>query len=148
MPSAFDAALQFVSRGGPVMPPLLLLGFVLWVLIVLRTLTLSRSEPIRTAGSTTWDMRLARLDRTRELGVFRRGIRAIVRVAPLLGLLGTVAGMVETFQALGGAHHADVSGGISQSLISTQMGLGAAIPGLLVSRILDQWERRLARGLS
>lgn len=142
-----DSALRFVARGGPIMPPLLLLGLSLWILIVLRTLTLSRATPLVSDRTDPWEARLQRLDAASELRVFRRGIRAIVRVSPLLGLLGTVVGMVQTFQALGGVHHADLSGGISQSLISTQMGLGVAIPGLLMSRVLDQWERRLTRSL-
>ncbi len=57
---------------------------------------------------------------------------ALVAAAPLLGLLGTVLGMIQTFDAVG-ARSADtadmVARGISQALITTQVGLLAALPG-------------------
>lgn len=57
---------------------------------------------------------------------------ALVAAAPLLGLLGTVLGMIETFSAVSirsGGGAAMVAGGISQALITTQAGLVAALPG-------------------
>ena len=67
-------------------------------------------------------------------------VSVIVMVAPLAGLLGTVTGMIETFDALGSmelfSQSGGIAGGISQALISTQMGLAVAIPGLLVGRLL------------
>jgi len=57
---------------------------------------------------------------------------ALVVVAPLLGLLGTVFGMIETFDAVAmrSGQTADmVAGGISRALITTQVGLVAALPG-------------------
>ncbi len=67
-------------------------------------------------------------------------IKAIVVVAPLLGLLGTVSGMIETFDSLGDmslfSQSGGVAGGISEALFSTQMGLAVAIPGMLVGRVL------------
>jgi Biopolymer transport proteins len=55
--------------------------------------------------------------------------------APLLGLLGTVAGMIETFQAMtlfGAGDPKVVSGGISLALVATELGLLVAIPILLL----------------
>lgn len=73
--------------------------------------------------------------------------RAIVAVAPLLGLLGTVSGMIETFDSLGDmslfAQSGGIAGGISLALFTTQMGLAVAIPGLLIGRILDQRQASL-----
>ncbi|OVE77536.1 hypothetical protein BVX99_02300 [bacterium F16] len=60
-------------------------------------------------------------------------LRALLQVAPLLGLLGTVAGMMETFDvlsAMGIASPAPLSGGIAQALITTQAGLSMALAGL------------------
>ena len=72
-------------------------------------------------------------------------LAAMTAAAPLLGLLGTVMGMVATFRAVSGAggHTAiEVSSGISRALITTQIGLVAAIPGLFglsrVQRLHDQ----------
>jgi biopolymer transport protein ExbB len=83
-----------------------------------------------------------------DLGRFRRAVTAITAVAPLLGLLGTVNGMIATFAALTARSaipaESGVAGGISEALVSTQMGLFVAIPGLFVGRLLDQREARLA----
>lgn len=83
-----------------------------------------------------------------ELGRWASTVRAIVQTAPLAGLLGTVAGMVETFDALGDmALHTQsggIAGGISQALLTTQMGLAVAIPGLLLGRLLDRRQAALA----
>jgi len=67
------------------------------------------------------------------------GIAVLAAVAPLLGLLGTVMGMVETFNvisAFGTGNVKALSGGISVALITTQSGLVVAIPGLFLSGYL------------
>ncbi len=63
-----------------------------------------------------------------------RFLRAMVAAAPLVGLLGTVMGMIGTFSSM--AHNRAiginlVSSGISQALITTQTGLAIALPGLV-----------------
>ncbi len=77
-----------------------------------------------------------------ELAFFRNPSRAIVAVAPLLGLLGTVSGMIETFSALGDmtlySQSGGIAGGISQALLTTQFGLAIAIPGLVATHFLDR----------
>lgn len=88
-------------------------------------------------------------------------IRSTVAVAPLAGLLGTVTGMIETFDSLGSmelfSRGGGIGAGISEAMISTQMGLVVAVPGLLLGAMLerrqvaleDQLEAvidRLARG--
>jgi biopolymer transport protein ExbB len=69
-------------------------------------------------------------------------INTLVALAPLLGLLGTVHGMIETFRSLQGmalfARSGGISGGISEALVTTQMGLGLAIPGLLAARAIER----------
>lgn len=68
----------------------------------------------------------------------RRGLPTLAifaAVSPLLGLLGTVTGMIETFQVItlfGAGDPRLMSGGISQALITTQLGLAVAIPLLLI----------------
>jgi len=62
-------------------------------------------------------------------------------VAPLLGLLGTVSGMIETFRmmTLFGSGDAEVvSGGISQALVTTELGLVVAIPALILNAVLSR----------
>ena len=83
----------------------------------------------------------------REIKRFESLATAIVMVAPLLGLLGTVGGMIETFSALGDmalfTQSGGIAGGISQALLTTQMGLVVAIPGLLVGRVLGRKAQKL-----
>ena len=81
-----------------------------------------------------------------ELGSYRNIIATLVMIAPLMGLLGTVIGMIETFESLGDMHlfsqTGGIAGGISQALITTQMGLIIAIPGLLFDRFLKNLETK------
>lgn len=73
-------------------------------------------------------------------------LAAWVAAAPLMGLLGTVLGMMETFEAVGsrsGEAASLVAGGISQALVTTQVGLVAALPGTLGLAHLYRLRRRL-----
>lgn len=74
-------------------------------------------------------------------------VKTIVAVAPILGLLGTVDGMIETFESLGDmslfAQSGGIAGGISQALFTTQMGLAVAIPGLIVNSFLERRQRSM-----
>ena len=72
-------------------------------------------------------------------------VAALTAAAPLLGLLGTVAGMIDTFKAVAGSEgqlSSKVAGGISEALITTQFGLAVAIPGVFglarLRRLLKQ----------
>jgi biopolymer transport protein ExbB len=63
----------------------------------------------------------------------------VASIAPLLGLLGTVGGMILTFQVIeqqGVKDVADLAGGISQALITTFAGLSVGIPALVANRYL------------
>tara|TARA_R110000868_G_scaffold53698_19_gene168371 strand:+ start:641 stop:2008 length:1368 start_codon:yes stop_codon:yes gene_type:complete len=62
-------------------------------------------------------------------------------IAPLLGLLGTVSGMISTFKMMkifGTGDASTVSGGISEALITTELGLIVAIPSLILSALLSR----------
>lgn len=81
----------------------------------------------------------------KELRKFHVLITTIVMVSPLLGLLGTVIGMIETFDSLGDmslySQSGGIAGGISQALFTTQMGLAVSIPGLVVNGILHRRQK-------
>ena len=71
-------------------------------------------------------------------------------LAPLLGLLGTIQGMIENFQViaqLGIADSSTLTAGISKALITTQGGLLVAIPGLLVGSVLYRKAGKLRNAL-
>lgn len=71
-------------------------------------------------------------------------IKIISVVAPLIGLLGTVTGMINTFQAItlfGTGDPKLMAGGISQALVTTVLGLVVAIPMVFISTILNTRSR-------
>ncbi len=82
-----------------------------------------------------------------EMHQFERMVKTIVMVAPLIGLLGTVGGMIETFDSLASAElfsqSGGIAGGISQALFTTQLGLVVAVPGLIIGRVLDRKAGRM-----
>ena len=68
-------------------------------------------------------------------------IGVLAGIAPLLGLLGTVTGMMTTFQVLGGFGTGNVramAGGLSEALLTTQIGLVVAIPGMFMAGFLNR----------
>lgn len=79
-------------------------------------------------------------------------ITTIVTVAPLLGLLGTVVGMIETFDSLGDmtlfSQTGGIAGGIATALFTTQMGLIVAVPGYIIKSLLDRRERQIKHDLA
>ncbi|MBA2409316.1 MAG: MotA/TolQ/ExbB proton channel family protein [Gammaproteobacteria bacterium] len=90
-------------------------------------------------------------DAEMDLKKYSRQIKALVIAAPLMGLLGTVNGMVETFDALADQRMISQSGsiaaGISKALFATQLGLAVAIPGLFVNGALERRARETHREL-
>ncbi|HEO99752.1 MAG: MotA/TolQ/ExbB proton channel family protein [Campylobacterales bacterium] len=81
-----------------------------------------------------------------DVNSYRIMIRTIVVLAPLVGLLGTVVGMIETFDALQNSsmfsQGTSISGGISKALFTTELGLVVAVPGLILGRVLDKQAER------
>ena len=77
-------------------------------------------------------------------------LKIIAMVAPLMGLLGTVTGMINTFQAItlfGTGDPKLMAGGISQALVTTVMGLSVAIPTILLHTVVNGRSRRVLQVL-
>lgn len=112
----------------------------------------------RFIGARTGDVRLDRhiLDETvkhlnRSLFGHLAIIGVLAAIAPLLGLLGTVTGMITTFDVLavfGTGNAKAMAGGISEALITTQTGLLVAIPGLYMKGFLDRRVRNLSKRIT
>ena len=156
---------DYLSQGGWIMGPLVVVSVAMWMMIVDRL-----SEYRRLSGGTLnqilkddFQKKISGhppLDREILLEValhLRRRldhrlalIAVLAAVAPLLGLLGTVLGMIETFDVIslfGTGNARAMAGGISVALITTQTGLLVAIPGMLMSNRLARMSRRLKTGL-
>lgn len=117
---------ELFQDGGFIMIPLILICVVLWWAIFQRIdLLLKRKKD----------------DQYQPL------INVLTAAAPLLGLLGTVIGMIETFDSLADmalfTQGGGIAAGISQALLTTQMGLMIAIPGLMAGRFLQRYEDKL-----
>lgn len=72
-----------------------------------------------------------------DLERYLTSLGIIASISPLLGLLGTVVGMIRVFSALmvdGAGHPESLAGGISEALITTAAGLAVAIPSLMLHR--------------
>jgi len=98
-----------------------------------------------------------RFDEVRRdvLGVVDRRTRfvsTLVSAAPLLGLLGTVIGMLRTFLGIatsaGGETAGVIAAGISEALVTTQTGLTIALPGLFVVMVIRRQRHRLEAQLA
>lgn len=143
----------FWRDGGPLLLPLGLLCFCLWYLflrsrrrllraIALCDKALPPETPLEGPFENPW---LARADNDIRL------LRALTTAAPMVGLLGTVSGMVETFHAVAFLRQIEVvdrlAPGIRQALITTELGLVIAIPGVFgaarLERLAEQVDVRL-----
>ena len=83
---------------------------------------------------------------TPEIEIRVKAIKLIATVAPLLGLLGTVIGMIETFQAItlfGTGDPKLMAGGISQALVTTMLGLIVAAPLLFMHSYAENYSKTI-----
>jgi biopolymer transport protein ExbB len=88
---------------------------------------------------------------TRSLDRHLAVIGVLAAIAPLLGLLGTVLGMITTFDVIavyGTGNTRAMAGGISAALITTQTGLLVAIPGMYMKNFLTRRAEKLKRRIA
>jgi biopolymer transport protein ExbB len=79
-------------------------------------------------------------------------INVLVGIAPLMGLLGTVMGMIETFDSLGDmtfySQSGGIAAGIATALFTTQLGLVVAVPGVIIKSLLDRRQFQIENDLA
>lgn len=130
MNAAREAIQTYWLAGGPLLGALAVIAFGIWAYYfrshqALRALQRAALDaPPPESEEESWKA-LAR----RDLGI----LAAFTAAAPLVGLLGTVLGMVGTFDAVGDLASEPgqrIAGGIRQALVTTQFGLLIAIPGV------------------
>lgn len=155
---------DLLELGGPVVRVLLGAAFLLWVLIMERWLYCRRQLPGLVAGvQAQWDARTdhsswyARQvkrkllsEATREIRGSLGLIKALVALASLIGLLGTVTGMIQVFDVmatLGTGNARAMASGVSAATIPTMAGMVVSISGLYpilwLEKVLAQETSRL-----
>ena len=148
-------ALQdFMYVGGPVLWAILFVAILMWAFILERFIYLQQVQPGRVKATVDdWNMRSdhtswyahkirramiseVHSDAARYLLL----IRTLIAVCPLLGLVGTVTGMVHVFDVMavtGTGNARGMAEGISRATIPTMSGLVVALSGLIFSARLD-----------
>lgn len=142
-----NSLLELLERGGPVLAIIAAVSIVMWALILERYWYLYVSYPRRMREAIDeWRSRSDHdswyAHRIREglmtavaadLRAHMLAIRTLTMVLPLLGLLGTVTGMIKTFDVImvfGTGNARGLAAGISEALLTTTAGLVTAIAGL------------------
>lgn len=147
---AWEAIRDFLELGGDVLFLIALLLLLMWMLIIERLLYLySGHRRLVNEVVQAWESRPERrswhahrirellisevkLQVTRNIGL----IQALVALCPLMGLLGTVTGMVEVFEVMayaGTGNARAMAAGVSKATIPTMAGMVAALSGVFIS---------------
>jgi biopolymer transport protein ExbB len=159
MGGIFEAVLAFMDKGGDVLWLIAILVFVMWTLIFERLWYFTftwRKEVFEVIQA--WESRSERKSwnakqvRQRLLSQSRQAINAnlpvittLVALCPLLGLLGTVTGMIEVFNVMavtGGGDAKSMAGGVERSTIPTMAGMVAALSGLFANTYISRMAAR------
>ncbi len=104
----------------------------------------ARGQPPEVVEATLSEAILKEMPRLER---FLTTLKVFAAAAPLLGLLGTVTGMIDTFQVItvhGGGQPRLMAGGISEALVTTQLGLAVAIPLMVAGALLSRRVQRIA----
>ena len=145
--SPFVSVDEFIAAGGWVIPWIFLAGLIMWTLILERYWFFFRILPRETrdmlaawkqrANHKSWTSRHIRLEMISRANAQMKStlplIRVLVPLCPLLGLLGTVTGMLEVFDAMALKGFADartMAYGVSHAMISTMAGLVVSMSGI------------------
>ena len=146
---------EFFEAGGPVLWGILMVTIIMWTLIIERfwffqyLLPQKRLEIIDEWGSINnkgdWFSMRMRDQMISEVSTetkrFLLTIETMMQILPLLGLLGTVVGMIKVFDVMtffGTGNARLMASGVSQATIPTMAGLVAAISGLYIANLLKR----------
>ncbi len=150
----FDTVSKFIDIGGNVLWFIAAALVVMWTLIIERMWYFSQTYPREARlmiaqwdareDTTSWKAHRIReawiSQMTQKLNSKLLVIKTVVTICPMIGLLGTVTGMVSVFElmALAGTGSARLlAAGISQATVPTMAGMVAALSGLFVSARLE-----------
>jgi biopolymer transport protein ExbB len=144
----FNEVHSVFQAGGWVMIPILLVGVAGFYCLFNVYLRVHDAKALRKKGNfaNVPDESLLEIMQNLDKGMHLAGVMATT--APLLGLLGTVTGMVATFQIItlyGSQNPVLMADGISEALITTQSGLIIAFPLVLLKQRLSESIRRVTK---
>jgi len=153
--NAFDSIHEFLNTGGNVLSIILWVSICLWSLIAERLVYFRQSYPkLQQQWLQQWLQRPvknspqalyirqciiseAKVSMAKTLPI----IKMLVALCPLLGLLGTVTGMIHVFDVMavtGTGNARAMASGVSQATIPTMAGMVIAIAGLYFSKLIEQ----------
>jgi len=145
---------DFIELGGNVLWAIMFVLFLMWTFILERLWYFYRVHPARKEAilldwesrpdTTSWYARRIReglvsetaLALTHNVGL----IKALIAICPLLGLLGTVTGMISVFDVMtysGGGNARAMAGGVSMATVPTMAGMVAALSGVYFGTWLE-----------
>jgi biopolymer transport protein ExbB len=156
---SFEAIRDFMELGGPILRWIAFTIFVMWVLIAERLIYFrssmktmsreihdnweSRSERRSWNAHQIREMMISRFEMATNKGI--NVIQTLVALCPLLGLMGTVTGMIKVFGVMavsGSGNVRAMAAGVSQATVPTMAGMVGALSGVLLVTLLT---RRAAR---
>lgn len=160
----FEDLQAFLNKGGPVLFLIMITTFAMWALIFERIFYFRiASKHIESAAIEEWESRSDRsstfahwikdklVSEVRQKAEENVALtKALVALAPLLGLLGTVTGMVSVFDIMaltGGADAKAMSAGVSRATIPTMAGMVASISGILFTSGMDRRVKRTVQAV-
>ncbi|MEM7764312.1 MAG: MotA/TolQ/ExbB proton channel family protein [Pseudomonadota bacterium] len=155
----FLSVRDFMEAGGPLLKAIAVTIFVMWFLIVERTIFYRTGLPkLIDAARAKWEARSERRSwnahRIREAIVsevelaseqWLSYIKTLVALCPLLGLMGTVTGMIRVFEVMalsGSGNVRSMADGVSSATIPTMAGMVGALSGVLLITILTRRSER------
>ena len=156
---SFVAIRDFMELGGPVLRWIAVVIFAMWVLIIERLLYFRAPMKIMSDEiHDTWEARPERgsrdatMLRERLISEFSMAtnsgipmIQTLVALCPLMGLMGTVTGMIKVFEVMAASGSGNVramAAGVSQATVPTMAGMVAALSGVAMSTYLETKARR------
>lgn len=156
---AFGAIQAFMERGGNVLFLVLGVTFIMWVLIIERIWYFALEyNKQKSRVVDAWESRAERRSwyahkiRTAMISEVNDNlnqgvgmIKTLVALCPLIGLLGTVTGMIEVFEVMatqGSSNARAMAAGVSKATIPTMAGMVAALSGIFLSTYIERRAKR------
>ncbi len=161
---AYDAILDFIQRGGNVLYGVMIVTFLMWMLIIerlwyLRLVFKKEFNRVLDAWEArkerkSWHAHKIRIAMISEVSISLNTnigmIKTLVALCPLIGLLGTVTGMIEVFDVMammGSGNARAMAAGVSKATIPTMAGMVAALSGVFMSAYIERRAKRAAERL-